>query len=68
MPCSEYEPRLTSEEGCVGEARLAQSHPLDDVVPFGDEIIDRLYEVREGGQDGGRDLLEGLDPELEAAT
>src|SRR5438270_9531173 len=42
------------------EVRAAQRHPLDDVVSFGDEIIDRLNEVREGGQDGGGNFLEGL--------
>src|SRR5437588_10217835 len=44
------------------EVCAAQRHPLNDVVPFGDEIIDRLHEVREGGQDGGWNFLEGLNP------
>ena len=42
--------------------RAAQRHALDDVVPLGDEIVDRLHEVREGGQDGGWNFLEGLNP------
>ncbi len=42
--------------------RAPQRHPLHDVVAFGHEIIDRLYEVREGGQDSGWNFLEGLNP------
>src|SRR5437016_2670 len=42
------------------EVRAAQRHSLDDEVLLGDEVIDRLHEVREGGQHGGGDFLEGL--------